>query len=124
MAKVEKGHFDKDDAYISGLEDGVGMIKKIWEMTSTEREEKFGYTRIGFILEMYDFAEIRERMESLKKYYVIRGIREENDKVKRCVVESVRLLLRPDETLINAFLNCHKDKHLSFATIEEVYVRE
>lgn len=124
MAKVDKGHFDRDDAYTNGFSDGVDMIKKICEMTTDEREEKFGYQLIGSILASYDFSEIRERMESLKKYYIIRGIKDDYIGKKVCVVESDRLSLKPDEILINAFLNCHKDKKISFACVEEIYVKE
>lgn len=124
MGQIEKGHFDCDSAYIEGLSDGVNMIKKISEMTWEERDERFGYHDIGSILDIYDFSEIRERMESLNKYYIIRGIKDDYIGKKVCVVESDRLTIKPDETLINAFLNCHKDKHISFAVVEELFVRE
>lgn len=114
----------KDVDYIAGLEDGASMIKSIFAMTPEEREEKFGYTLVANILDVYDVIEIRERLETLNKYYIIRGIKVSDTGFKRVVVESDRLSFKPDEVLITAFLNCHKDKHITFATVEEIYVRE
>lgn len=124
MAKVEKGHFDKDSAYINGLSDGVGMVKTIFEMSIEERMERFGKANISMILDEYDFQQIKEHLETLKTYFIIRGIRVDDDGYKKVVVESDRLTFRPDEVLINAFLNCHKNKNISFAAVETIYVRE
>lgn len=123
MAKVDKGHFDRDDAYTNGFSDAIDMVKKLYEFSNLERYEKFGYDHVSNILEELDFSEIRDRMESVKKYYLIRGI-VAYDQVKRCVVESDRLSFKPDEILVNAFLNCHKDKKITFACVEEIYVKE
>lgn len=123
MAKVDKGHFDRDDAYTNGFSDAIDMVKKLYEFSNLERYEKFGYDHVSNILEELDFSEIRDRMESLNKYYIIRGV-VANDQVKRCVVESDRLSFKPDDVLINAFLNLHKDKNISFAIVEEIFVRE
>lgn len=124
MAKVEKGHFDKDSAYINGLSDGVGMVKTIFEMSIEERMERFGKANISMILDEYDFQQIKEHLETLKTYFIIRGIRVDDNGYKKVVVESDRLTFRPDEVLINAFLNCHKNKNISFAAVETIYVRE
>ena len=124
MAKVEKGHFDKDSAYINGLSDGVDMIKAIFEMSVDDRVEKFGKANISQILDEYDFQQIKDRLETLKKYYIIRGINVDKYGYKKVVVESDRLSVEPDEVLINAFLNCHKDKNITFAVKEQIYVRE
>lgn len=124
MAKVEKGHFDKDSAYINGLSDGVDMIKSIFEMSIEERMGRFGKANISQILDEYDFQQIKERLETLKTYFIIRGIRVDDYGYKKVVVESDRLTFRPDEVLINAFLNCHKNKNISFAAVETIYVRE
>lgn len=123
MAKVDSKHFENDKAYVQGMSDGVEMVKALFEMSTDERQEKFGHFLVAEILDNFDFIQIRERMESLNKYYIIRGI-VANDQVKRCVVESDRLSFKPDEVLINAFLNCHKDKNINFAIVEEIFVRE
>jgi hypothetical protein len=124
MAKVDKGHFDKDSAYINGLSDGVGMVKTIFEMSIEERMERFGKANISQILDEYDFQQIKDRLETLKKYYIIRGINVDKDGFKKVVVETDRLSFEPDELLINAFLNCHKDKNITFAVAQTIYVRE
>lgn len=121
---MDSKHFDNDITYIQGLSDGVEMVKALFEMSTDERLEKFGYILVAEVLSNFDFIQIKEQLESLKMYYIIRGIRVENNQVKRCVVESDRLTFKPDEVLINAFLNCHKEKNISFVTIEEVYTRE
>ena len=124
MAKVDVKHFENDKAYCQGMEDMYDMIKSIFEMTVDERVERFGKGNISVILDEYDFTQIKERLENLNTYYIIRGIRVEDSGLKHVVVESDRLSCKPDEILINAFLNCHKAKNLSFAVIEEIYMRE
>lgn len=124
MAKIETGHFNNDKLYVQGLEDGVNMIKAIFELSIDERMERFGKANISQILDEYDFQQIKERLETLKKYYILRGIRVEPNDIKRVVVESDRLTIKPDEILINAFLNCHRAKNISFTCVEEIYVKE
>lgn len=124
MAKVDKKHFENDKAYCQGMEDMYDMIKSIFEMSVDDRVEKFGKANISMILDEYDFQQIKERLETLKTYYIIRGIKVDDNGYKKVVVESDRLTFRPDEVLINAFLNCHKNKNISFAAVETIYVRE
>jgi hypothetical protein len=124
MAKVDKKHFENDKAYCQGMEDMYDMIKAIFEMSVDDRVEKVGKANISMILDEYDFQQIKEHLETLNKYYIIRGIKVDDNGYKHVVVESDRLSCRPDEILINAFLNCHKNKHLTFATTETIYVRE
>ena len=124
MAKVDKKHFENDKAYCQGMEDMYDMIKAIFEMSVDDRVEKFGKANISMILDEYDFQQIKERLETLKTYYIIRGIKGDDNGYKKVVVESDRLTFRPDEVLINAFLNCHKNKNISFAVVETIYVRE
>jgi hypothetical protein len=124
MAKVDKKHFDTDQAYTQGLSDGVEMVKSIFEMTTDERQERFGYPLVAEVLDHFDFIQIRERMERLSRMYIIRGIKVDDNGFKHVVVESDRLSIKPDEVLINAFLNCHREKHITFACVEEIYVKE
>lgn len=114
----------EQNQYIQGLEDGIGLVKALYSLSIDERLDRFEEHQVPTILDKYDFAQIKERLETLNKYYVIRGIREECDGVKRCVVESDRLSFKPDDVLINAFLNCHKEKKISFVSVETIYVRE
>lgn len=118
MSIAEQNH------YIQGLEDGIGLVKTLFSLSLDERLDKFGEHQVATILDRYDFTEIKERLETLSKYYVIRGIREECDGVKKCVVESDRLTMKPDDVLINAFLNCHKKRNISFVSVETIYIRE
>lgn len=124
MAKTEPWHFDRDNAYINGFVDAVEMIKKLYSLSIDERLDKFEEHQVPTILDKYDFAQIRERLETLNKYYIIRGIRVNDEGFKKVVAESDKLSLKPDEVLINAFLNYHKNKNVSFAIVEEIFVRE
>lgn len=124
MAKIDKGHFDKDSLYTQGLEDMYSLIKSVFELSIDDRVERFGMANISKILDTFDFQQIKERMESLCKYYVLRGIYVDAYGYKKVVVESERLSIKPDEVLINAFLNCHRDKNISFTCVEEIYVKE
>ena len=113
-----------DTDYIQGLEDGVNIVKSIYELTVDERIKRFGDFSVPDILDKFDFQQIREKMvERLEKKYVIRGITINDYHQKKVAVESDPLDIKPDETLVNAFLNCHKDKHLAFAVIEEIWIR-
>ena len=114
-----------DKAYVQGLEDMYNTIKAIFEMSHEARSEKFGSPYVASIMNEHDFVEVFEEMNNpIKVKYIIRGIKVNDYNQKRVVVESGQLDFKPDEVLVNAFLNCHKDKGVSFATIEEIYVRE
>ena len=52
--------FEIDSAYIQGLEDGVNMVKAIYECSTGQRKEIFGETEVARILDKFDFAELRE----------------------------------------------------------------
>ena len=125
MAKVDKKHFENDEAYINGMEHMYDIIKRILELSLEERTSRFGSPNLPTILDKFDFAQLRERMvERIEKKYVIRGITINDYHQKKVAVESDPLDIKPDETLINAFLNCHKNKNISFAVVETIYVRE
>ena len=115
---------DEQNSYVQGLEDMYNIIKSILELPSDKRQERFGAVLIADIMDKFDFQQIRELMvERLEKKYVIRGIKENDYGQKKVAVESDPLSVEPDEILINAFLNCHKDKHIQFAVVETIYTR-
>lgn len=66
MAKVEKWHFDRDRAFTNGMEEGVGMVKRIFEMLTYEREMLFDETDVAKILDKYEFWQIKEILEGRK----------------------------------------------------------
>ena len=114
-----------DESYINGLEDMYNIIKSIYELTIDRRMQIFGEDTVPAILDKFDFQQIREKMvERIVVRYVIRGISVNDYNQKRVVVESEPLTIKPDEILVNAFLNCHKDKNIKFATVEEIYIKE
>lgn len=114
-----------DKAYVQGLEDMYNTIKAIFELTSGERCKRFDTYSIPFILGKFDFYEVYEKMHNpIEVKYVIRGISVNDYNQKKVVVESEPLTIKPDEMLVNAFLNCHKDKNIKFATVEEIYIKE
>ena len=55
----ENRSFEIDSAYIQGLEDGVNMIKAIFECSTSRRKEIFGETNVASILDRFDFIQIR-----------------------------------------------------------------
>lgn len=117
-----KGVKQMDDRqYIDGMEMGVDLVKRIYELTADERIEKFGATSVPEILDTFDFAELFERMNGLNKYFVIRGIKDTKIR-KEVIAESGRLKFPPDETMIMAFMNIHKEA--DFAVVEEIYAKE
>ena len=66
MAKVDLHHFDKDLAFINGMEYGVNMVIKLFELTSNERETLFDESFVTDILDKYNFAEIHEALRGIK----------------------------------------------------------
>lgn len=115
----------EQDSYIQGQEDMYNTLKAIYELTFDEREKRFGETAISYILDKFDFHEVYEKMNNpIEVKYIIRGIKVNDYNQKRVVVESEPLTIKPDEMLVNAFLNCHKDKNIKFATVEEIYIKE
>jgi len=48
-----------DENYIQGVEDGVNMIKAIFECSVSRRKEIFGETNVASILDRFDFIQIR-----------------------------------------------------------------
>lgn len=122
MAKVDKKHFEIDEAYINGMEHMYNIIKSILELPSDKRQERFGAVLIANIMDKFDFQQIREIMvERLEKRYIIRGIKVNEYNQKRVVAESGQLKFPPDEEMVSAFMDCHED--VMFATVAEIYVK-
>lgn len=111
-----------DSDYIQGMEDFYNIIKAIYELTYEERIRTFGVSHVSRIIDKFDFQQIREKMvDPVKKYYVIRGISVDDNGFKHVGAESGRLKFPPDDDMINAFMQIHKN--ISFATVEEIYTR-
>lgn len=64
MAKVDLHHFDKDLAYINGVEAGITLVKKVFELTVDERLTLFDESDVATILDDYNFAEISDLLRS------------------------------------------------------------
>lgn len=119
-----------ENNYISGMEDGVKMVKTILGLPRDIRKKFFYDTDIAKILDHFDFQQIhellkavdREPQKELHKYYVIRGIKVRDDGVKKVISESGRLKFEPDEDMVKAFMECHP--HVSFSSVETIYVLE
>lgn len=126
---------DKD--YISGLEDGVGLVKAIFELSIKERKRLFGTESVPEILDKFDFQQISELLKTeesnkekeLKHYYIIRGIRINENGKKEVVVESERYRFNPPSELIDSFMKYHTlpidgIPQVDFATVELIWVME
>ena len=113
----------EQDIYIQGLEDMYNIIKAIFELTIDRRMQIFGEDTVPAILDKFDFQQIREKMvERIVVRYVIRGIKVNDQHEKRVIAESGHLKFRPDEDMVKAFLDVHP--HVTFACVEEIYVKE
>lgn len=115
-----------DEDYYNGMEDGVLMTKAILELDMSSRKELFGDYDVTNILDKFDFRQIHEKLKvrkpekELKKYYIIRGIKVDDNGFKRCIEESKYLTSMPDDRQIEGFLIIN-DK-VTFATVQEIYV--
>lgn len=129
MATVEREHHALDTSYINGMEDMRDIIKRIYELDRIERKKYYHGIDIARIIDRFDFSQLREidsriaaeEIKEIKKYYVIRGIKETIGR-KTVVAESMRHSYPPDAVTIEAFLMTHKD--VDFVSIEEIYTRE
>lgn len=115
-----------DEDYFNGMEDGVLMAKAILELDMSSRKEMFGDYDVANILDKFDFRQIHEKLKArqpekeLKKYYIIRGIKVDDNGFKRCREESEYLTRKPDDGQIEDFLRIN-DK-ATFAVVQEIYV--
>ena len=67
MGKIDYRHFDKDLAYINGLEAGVNLVKSLFELSTDKRMTLFDDVMVSNILDKYNFAEIIEILNQLNK---------------------------------------------------------
>lgn len=113
--------------YIEGFKDGLDAVIKMFEMSTDERQMRFGYTFVADILDHYDYAEIKAEIESIDKkelhtYYVIRIITEDKEGFKKVSAESKWYPVHPTFSQIEEFMNPYDDK--SFAVVEQIFVLE
>ena len=66
MAKVDLHHFDRDLAYINGIEAGITLVKRLYALTLDERMTLFDDNTVPSILDKYNFAEIIDRLGGIK----------------------------------------------------------
>ena len=66
MAKVDLHHFDRDLAYINGIEAGVNLVKRLYGLTLEERMTLFDDNTVPSILDKYNFAEIIDILGGIK----------------------------------------------------------
>lgn len=66
MAKVDIRHFDKDLAFVNGVEAGITLVKRIFELSVSDRTNMFGESNVASILDRYNFAEISEILRGIK----------------------------------------------------------
>ncbi len=112
-----------DMTYLNGVEDGIIIVKQLYELSTRDRLGLFGTSTVSNILERFSIMDIKDKLKNgitLKKYKVIRGIKE-NGKQKEVVVESARFT-DVTEDMVLTFLNANTN--VDFAVVEEVYVRE
>lgn len=115
--------------YFDGMEDGVLMVKRIFELSVHERLKHFEETSVPHILDKFDFQQLHEILskpelkpdKELKKYYIIRGIKTSIGN-KKAIAESGRLYIEPTDEMIEAFLLNHSEA--DFAVTETIYTRE
>ena len=119
-----------ENNYISGMEDGVIMVKKILGLPRDIRKKFFYDTDIAKILDHFDFQQIHELLKAverepekeLHRYYVIRGIKINDYNQKKVIAESGLLKFEPDADMVKAFMDCHP--YISFSSVETIYVLE
>ena len=115
--------------YFDGMEDGIGMVRRILELDMSERKKHFGDYDVLVILDKFDFQQLHEILskpklkpdKELKKYYIIRGIKTSIGN-KKAIAESGRLYIEPTDEMIEAFLLNHSEA--DFAVTETIYTRE
>ena len=125
----------KDKDYIDGLEDGINLVKQIYELSVSQRKKMFGSETVPDILDRFDFAQINTILESkqptkeLKCFYIIRGIKVDKNGYKKVTVESERYKYNPSWDVIDSFMKYHtlpidNIPQVDFATVECIWVYE
>ena len=125
---------DKD--FINGIETGIEIVKRIFELSVDERKRLFGLSDVALILIRFDFQQISELLKvdeknfkELKCYYIIRGIKVDENGYKKVTAESERYRFCPSRELIESFINyhtlpCNDIPQVDFATVETIWVME
>lgn len=112
--------------YFSGMEDGIGMVRRILELDMSSRKELFGDYDVTNILDKFDFRQIHEKLKvrkpekELKKFYMIRGIKVDENGFKKCIAESEYFEMKPDDRQIESFLRVNDTA--TFASVVEIYI--
>lgn len=108
------------DDYTQGMEDGVILVKQIFELSQVERVNKFGSRNVADILDKFDFIQIKEKLsgeEVCTVYYVIKAF----DK-SGYIHKSGRMKIQPTPEIVLDFLNRNPDAE--YAKFETLFVRE
>ena len=125
---------DKD--FINGIETGIEIVKRIFELSVDERKRLFGLSDVALILIRFDFQQISELLKvdektfkELKCYYIIRGIKVDENGNKKVTAESERYRFNPSRELIESFMKyhtlpCDDIPQVDFATVETIWVME
>ena len=125
---------DKD--YISGLEDGVGLVKRIYELGVNVRKKMFGCEDVAQIIDRFDFAQINEilkakkdKIKELHTFYIIRGIKVDTDGTKKVTIESEKYNFYPTWEQMESFMRYHtlpiaNVPQVDFAVVETIWVYE
>ena len=123
LARVGYERRVMDSDYLNGVEDGVVIVKELYELSTKDRIGLFATSEVATILDNFSIMDIKDRLMNgfeLKKYKVIRGIRDEGTKLK-VVVESARFS-EVTEDMVLRFLE--SNDNVDFADVKEIYVRE
>lgn len=115
-----------EENYKAGMDDCFLTIKRLYELSSDERDELFSSTVVANIIDRYDITDIREKLKKsdkvVKTFFVIKGIRSNSNGAKMVCAMSGRLKFEPTDEMIEAFLSTHPVA--DFAYVNKLYVRE
>lgn len=115
-----------EENYKAGMDDCLLTIKRLYELSSDERDKLFDTTVVAGIIDRYDITDIREKLKEsdkvVKTFFVIKGICSNSNGAKMVCAMSGRLKFEPTEEMIEAFLTTHPVA--DFAYVNKIYVRE
>lgn len=109
------------DDYTQGMEDGVILVKQIFELSQVERVNKFGSRNVADILDKFDFIQIKEKLageEVCTVYYVIRVFTEKG----YVLHTSERMKIQPTSEIVLDYIMRYPGAE--FAKVETLFVRE
>ena len=67
MAKTDLAMLKDDMTYISGMEEGVEIVKAIFALTAQERKDRFGTSDVANILDKFDFVQCQNILSRKRK---------------------------------------------------------